>query len=171
MVQQVKIKVQPDQTVHFPNVCVHCLTPAIALLPLRKRMGRITRLIDVPLCDSCARIVNRQSGEEERLEKLGRIATGVVALGLLAAAFFIIPYEIELGIRLVSILAVAALGSLGTYLWFWRRREAAALPEKKAILAAAAMTNFSWRATTFAFTNENYAAQFSQLNEPLLMEI
>jgi hypothetical protein len=47
----------------------------------------------------------------------------------------------------------------------------AALPEKQAVRGSAKVTNFSWRATTFEFTNETFAERFEAMNESVLMEI
>jgi hypothetical protein len=45
------------------------------------------------------------------------------------------------------------------------------LPAKQAIGQAARLANFTWRATTFEFENEQFAEQFRALNEARLMEI
>jgi hypothetical protein len=46
----------------------------------------------------------------------------------------------------------------------------AAKPEKKAILASAQMVEFSWRAATFEFENEDFSDGFLELNQEKLME-
>lgn len=74
--QTIKIKARPDEIIRFPGLCVHCAQPGATPLRLKKRHGRITRLVDVPLCPDCAQELTRKSGEEERLEKMGWAAAG-----------------------------------------------------------------------------------------------
>ena len=77
MGQQVKVKVKAGQVVRFPGVCVHCASPAAEGMPVRKRIGRLTRLVDVPVCAACAQTLRRLSGEEERLQKIGYVVMGL----------------------------------------------------------------------------------------------
>ncbi|MCZ7674469.1 MAG: hypothetical protein M5U34_48760 [Chloroflexi bacterium] len=63
----IKIKVRARETMQFPGICVACAKPGASPLSLKKRRGRLTRIVDVPLCTDCAAEVRRQSGEEERL--------------------------------------------------------------------------------------------------------
>ncbi len=154
MTRRIKIKVRPQQTVSFPGICVHCSQPAPQTMTVRQRYGRITRLIDVPLCSRCAGELTRQSAEEERLQKMSWLLAGV--LGLLGLA--------------IALLVVGGLA--GTVLWGFRKPIAnAALPEKQAIRQSVTIEAFSWRATTFAFENALFADRFRELNAPRLMEI
>lgn len=168
---QIKIKVRPKQTVRFPGICVRCAQPAAKTMPLRRRLGRITRTIDVPLCSECRRELNRQSGDEERLGKIGRLAAG--GAFVMAAAFVLLltPAGISLLLRLLVALAAGMMLGQLTLLLFQRARQKAALPEKQAIRRSARIVTFSWRATTFEFVNPTFAERFEEMNESLLMDV
>jgi hypothetical protein len=45
----------------------------------------------------------------------------------------------------------------------------ATLPEKKTVLAAARITDFSWWSTTFEFGNDHFAERFVELNRTILI--
>jgi hypothetical protein len=166
----IKIKVRPKQTILFPGVCVHCAQPAAEKMPLRKRLGRITRTVDAPLCRDCCRELNRQSGDEERLGKIGRLAAGMVFVTAVAPTLLLIPAEIALLLRLLVALAAGMMLGQLALLLFQRAQQKAALPEKQAIRRSARIVTFSWRATTFEFANPTFAERFEAMNESLLME-
>jgi hypothetical protein len=168
---QIKIKVRPRNSIRLPGICVHCAQPAAGWMEVRKRIGRVTRLIKVPLCSRCAGELGRQSGEEERLQKIGRLVCGVLFLLALALLLLLTPDRLDFTLRLLIALSTAAGLSTVVYLWFRRARFLAARPEKKAIRNSAGIANFSWRATTFEFNNETFAKRFRDLNETLLMEV
>ena len=171
MNHQVKVKVRPNQPVHFPPLCVHCAQPAAAEMGLRRRIGRVTRLVDVPVCHDCHYELRRRSAEEERLQKIGWLVSVVLFLLVEAIALLLTPAGLGLGLRL---LLAALVGLIPASLVFWLFRRASAraeLPSKQAIRQSAAIANFSWRATTFEFDNENFAEQFRAMNEARLMEI
>jgi hypothetical protein len=171
MTRRIKIKVRPQQTVSFPGICVHCSQPAPETMTVRQRYGRITRLIDVPLCSRCAGELNRRSAEEERLQKISWVLAGVLGLLGLAIALLLTPAALSFGLRLLIALLVGG-GLAAVVLWGFRKPIAnAALPEKQAIRQSVAIEGFSWRATTFAFENDLFADKFSELNAPRLMEI
>ena len=140
-------------------------------MTLRQRYGRITRLIDVPLCSRCNGELHRRSADEERLQKISWLISGVLSLLGLAVALLLTPAALSFGLRLLIALLVS--GGLATaVLWGFRKPISnAALPEKQAIRQAVAIEGFSWRATTFAFENDLFADRFSELNAPRLMEI
>jgi hypothetical protein len=167
----VKVKIRPGHKLQFPGLCVHCARPATDWLPLRKRVGRQTRFIDVPLCGDCAAEVRRTSGDEERLQKIGRLTMGGAALLVLILMLILLPAGLPFILRLVVALALALSAAAGVRLVFQRPLAQAARPEKQAILASAEVVHFSWRATTFRFGNEQFAQRFVDLNETLLMEI
>ena len=171
MTRRVKIKVRPQQTIPFPGICVHCSQPAPETMTVRQRYGRITRMIDLPVCSRCAGELNRQSAEEERLQKISWLVSGVLFLLGLAVALLLTPAGLSFGLRLLIALLVG--GGLATaVLWGFRQPIAiAALPEKQAIQQSVAIEAFSWRATTFAFQNDLFADRFTELNAPRLMEI
>lgn len=171
MTRRIKIKVRPQQTVSFPGICVHCSQPAPETMTLRQRYGRITRIIDVPLCSRCAGELNRRSAEEERLQKISWLLAGVLGLLALAIALLLTPAALSFGLRLL--IALLAAGALAAgVLWSFRKPMAnAALPEKQAIRQSVAIEGFSWRTTTFAFENDLFADKFVELNAPRLMEI
>lgn len=171
MSHQVKIKVRPNQSVHFPPLCVHCAQPAVAKMELRRRIGRLTRMIDVPLCKECHYDLRRRSANEERLQKLGWLVSGVLFLLTIALALVFMPVEFGFGLR-VLLAALVALLLAGFVFWlFWRASNRAELPSKQAIRQSADIINFSWRAATFEFVNEKFAEQFRAMNEARLMEI
>ena len=168
---QIKIKVRPKQVVRFPSICVNCTQPAAETMPLRKRSGRITRMVDVPLCRDCRRELTRQSADEERLGKIGRLAAGAIFVVAAALVLLLTPGEIALLLRLLVALALGlVLGQL-TLLLFQRAQQNAALPEKQAIRQSAGIIGFSWRATTFEFVNQAFAERFEAMNESLLMDV
>jgi hypothetical protein len=171
MDHQVKIKVRPNQPIHFPPLCVHCAQPAVAKMGLRRRIGRITRMVDVPLCKECHYELRRRSAEEERLQKIGWLVSGVLFLLVVAFALIFTPVEFGFGLRLL-LAAFVALLLAGCVFWlFWRASARVELPSKQAIRQSADIANFSWRATTFEFDNETFADQFRKMNETQLMEI
>ena len=171
MTRRVKIKVRPQQSITFPGICVHCSQPAPETMTLRQRYGRITRLIDVPLCSRCAGELQRRSADEERLQKISWLVSGVLFLLGLAITLLLTPAALSFGLRLLIALLVGG-GLVAAVLWGFRKPIAdAALPEKQAIRAAVAIDAFSWRATTFAFENDLFADRFTELNGPRLMEI
>jgi hypothetical protein len=167
---RVKVKVRPGQSIRFPGVCANCLEPAGEQMRLRKRLGRLTREIDVPLCAACSEIVQRRSGEEERLERLGRVAAGAAGLVVALLLFLLIPGGLP-GLRLVIAVGGGAAAGLAVLGFFTRRREAAVLPAKQVVLNAARVADFSWRATTFDFRSADFARRFRELNEARLMEL
>ncbi|MEJ2746541.1 MAG: hypothetical protein P8183_01275 [Anaerolineae bacterium] len=167
---QIKIKVRPQQTVRFPGICVNCAQPAAEKMSLRKRLGRITRTIDVPLCRDCRRELSRQSGDEERLEKIGRLAAGLVLVLAVILVLLLSPGVTAWPLRLLVALALGIVLAQVTLLLFQRARQNAALPEKQAIRQSARIVTFSWRATTFEFVNQTFAERFETMNESLLMD-
>lgn len=170
MSQTVKIKVRANQSVQFPALCVHCAHPSKASLGLKKRIGRITRQIDVPLCDDCRGQLRRLSGEEERVQKLGRLMAGLLFVLTLAIALLTTPAGLSLTLRLLISFSLALFLAEIALVWSGKVRRQAALPVKQAIYESASIQTFSWRATTFLFENEIFCESFKALNESLLME-
>ena len=167
---QVKVKIRPKQHLQFPTVCVHCGQAAPASMPIRKRIGRTTRRIDVPLCNDCVHQIQRQSGDEERLQKIGLLVTTAVFLLTTAILLLIIPSGLNFILRLLTSLLISAGLGFGVYTFFRRSIRNAALPEKKAILQSAQIETFSWRATTFSFENDLFTERFVDINKSFLME-
>lgn len=167
----IKIKVRPKQTILFPGICVNCGQPAAERMALRKRLGRITRTVDVPLCSDCRRELNRQSGDEERFSKIGRLAAGGVFVVAAVLTLLLTPAGIALLLRLLVALAAGMMLGQLTLLLFRRAQQKAALPEKQAIRRSARIVTFSWRATTFEFVNPTFAERFETMNESLLMDV
>jgi hypothetical protein len=125
--------------------------------------------VEVPLCAVCGEQLRRRSGEEERWQKIGWVLTAVSPLILLPLTLLLTPTALPFWLRLLISLSVANLGGWAAWSFSQRQQQQAALPEKKAVLNAARINAFSWRATTFAFTNATFAEQFRSLNESLLM--
>jgi hypothetical protein len=168
---QVKIKVRPQKTVRFPGLCVHCDQPAVETMRIRKRIGRITRLIDVPICTACAVQLRRKSADEERLQKTRLLVSGVLFLLALTLTLLLTPPALTFGLRFLIALSAAAAIALIVTILFQRAIYQAVLPEKQAIRRSAQIIDFSWRATTFAFQGEAFTERFKSMNTPLLMEI
>lgn len=171
MSQRLKVKVRPGGTIQFPGICVHCSQPANERLRLEKRTGRIIRLIDVPVCVNCSGELKRKSGEEERMERLGRASAVAIAVLVLIVALLALPAGLHLVLRLALSLLAALLCSIAVWNIFKRKSQNAIRAEKKAILESARLSEFSWRATTFEFDNDAFAEGVAELNEPLLMEL
>ena len=167
---QVKVKVSAKQPVQLPGRCVHCYQPASEWLAIEKRNGRLTRMVDMPLCANCARISRQRSGEEERLVRLGLFLGGFAFFITLAATVFLTPAMLGIGLRALFGLAAALLVAGLLFMGCKQASRRAISPEKKAVLDAAQIRDFSWRTTTFAFQNDAFAAQFKELNQSLLME-
>ncbi|HET6445732.1 MAG TPA: hypothetical protein VFI27_14250 [candidate division Zixibacteria bacterium] len=166
----VKVKVRPGGRVRFPGFCVHCSQPAVEVMALSRRSGRRTRSIDVPLCANCFRELRLESGEEERLRRLGRAASVGVSLVVAILAFLLLNALLSFLIALLAAPPLGLIAGLGTRHYSRRKRLEAARPEKKAILASARMVEFSWRAATFEFENEDFSDRFLELNQEKLME-
>jgi len=167
--RQVKIKVRPHEIMRFPGICVHCAHPASEKLQLQKRSGRTIRQIDVPLCEKCAKQLGRESGEEERLQKLSRLLTAIAVVVTLLIVLLAMSGTV-LWLRAILALLLGA-GVAGIVTWLFRSAiSKAALPEKKAILQSAQLETFSWRTTTFLFFNETFVERFEELNKSLLVE-
>lgn len=168
---QVKIKIRPQETVTFPGICVHCAQPAATTMLIHKRISRITRRIDIPVCLDCAAQLQRKSLEEEQLGRLQLPVGGLALLVTFVAVLIALPPGIALWAR-GSLALLAAAAVTAVFLTIFRyKTQSAYLPEKRAVLNAARIQNFSWRATTFAFENEEFKRRFVAINEPLLMEI
>lgn len=167
----VKIKIRPDQLVTFPTICVHCNQPAPQLMRIQKRISRTIRLIDVPICADCHRILQTKSVEEEQLSRLQWLVAGFALLVTWTAVLIALPPELQFGGRALLSLLVAAGATAVVLALFRYKMRAAITPEKQALRQAARIETFSWRATTFAFENEQFKQQFAQINEPLVMEI
>ena len=171
MTRLIKIKVRPQQTIQFPGICVHCSQPATETMTVRQRIGRITRIIQLPLCQRCATELTRQSADEERLTKISWLVSGVLFLLGLAITLLLIPTMLTFSLRLLVAIFVGA-GLVTAVLYGFRKPIAnAALPEKQAIRQSVTIETFSWRATTFAFENDRFADRFTELNASRLMEI
>lgn len=170
MSQRIKVKVQPNESLRFPGLCVNCDQPAPESMLVQARDGQTIRQIDVPLCNRCAGVLKRESAQEERLRKLSWPVIGLSAFLLMAIIYFLIPASIGFWPGLFLVL----LAGLITAAIIWRVFRGlifrAALPEKKAIRQAARIESFSRWATTLVFTNESFSQQFIELNESLLME-
>ena len=166
----IKVKVRPKQTIRFPGICVHCTQPATESMQLKKRMGRATRLIQVPLCEPCAHTLQRRSADEERWQKIGLLISGTVGLLILAIGLLFTPVAWGMGLRLLLAFGVSAVVVTAVIALTRIQQKRVMLPEKQAILNAAHIETFSWRATTFEFHNQTFLERFKTINESSLME-
>ncbi len=170
MALRVKLEMQPDELLFFPPQCLNCGREPQGAIRLRKRRGRVTREIEAPLCDDCQRELRRLSGDEERWLRLGRFF-GALAFVLSAALFLLgLPSWLPLWPRVLAALLLAAGAGLLTLHYFRRESHSKARPQKLAVQNAARLEDFSWRATTFLFENEEYGRQFVELNRHRLLE-
>jgi len=167
---QVKVKVQPGQTIQFPGICAYCALPAADSMQIRKRMGRVTRLIKIPICAACAQKVRRRSGEEERWHKIGLLLLAVFSLIALAIGLLLTPVAWPFGLRLGLALLIAAVVGTAVFILVNIQQNRAASSEKQTIRHAARIATFSWRTTTFDFTNDAFTERFIKINESMLME-
>jgi hypothetical protein len=170
MGQRVKIKVRVNQPVHFPGLCVNCARPAAERMGIRRRIGRTTRFIDVPLCGDCHQQLKSQSFDEQRLQRLSRLVGALTLSLVLALSLLLTTSAMDLILRVPVALFVALVATKLVLMFFERARREAALPAKQAIYDSAQVAAFSWRATVFKFSNEVFAERFRDLNEYLLME-
>lgn len=171
MTNQVKVKVKAGQKVVFPAGCIHCTTLATEKLRLRKRLGRVTRRIDVPLCADCLRELNRLSGDEERWRKISWLVTGLVAVVAAVIGLGLSPAGWVMPVRAIVALLLGLFFVRLTFAFFQRHTLQYARPEKQAIRSSAKIITFSWRATTFQFTNSDFLARFKALNGSRLMDL
>lgn len=169
MSRAVRVKVRPGQPLRFPAQCVYCGAAAEPVLRLRRRIGRVTREVSVPLCANCQKEVQRLSFDEERWLKQGWLAAGLAALVLLVGLLLFLPALLPFAFRLLLAWAMGALAAVAVISEFRRRSLSRARPEKQVVLAAARLEEFSWRAMTFVFADEAFARRFAELNEPHLM--
>jgi len=170
MSRQIKIKVRPNETLRFPDLCVNCSSPAVDRLAISQRSGRTVRQVDVPLCDQCASQLRRESGEEERMRKLSWLVAAISAVFVALIALLLLPASIAFWLRLLFSLIGAVIVVVIVRRLFQGIIYRAALPEKSAVRESAKLESFSWRTATFVFTNESFVDRFIDLNEPLLIE-
>lgn len=169
MAERVQIQVQAGETVSFPAVCVNCAGPAEMGMLLKQKNGRTYREIEVPLCTQCAAVLKRQSGEEERLVKLRRLAAGFLGAASALLLLLIIPGEPPSWLRALLALLVGGLIAALAFTLFKPAIARAATAEKKAVLAAARLESFSWRSTTFVFNDQTFADRFKTMNKSSLI--
>lgn len=139
-------------------------------MAISKRNGRQLREVDVPLCAACMQRLDQQSGEEERLVKISRLATAVTFLSLVILVLLVTAVGMGLWLRLLLALPIAAGAAYLVYRAFQSSIRNAALDGTKAVRDSAQIEAFSWRATTFTFTNETFTERFTELNHEFIME-
>ncbi len=137
---------------------------------LKKRIGRKTRMIHVPLCDECFQQLNQLSGREEQLRKLGRLLSALTFILVLAFTLLLTPAGMDLILRIFISLFLGLVFTEIVLIIFKRAENKVALPEKLEIYDSAHIKEFSWRATTFEFANDFFVEQFKNLNGSFLME-
>jgi hypothetical protein len=166
---QVKIKVCANQAVRFPGICTHCAHPAMELLPIKKRIGQITRVINVPLCHTCAHLLQRRSGAEEWYRRIGLFVTVGFSLFVVAIGLLVTPAQLAFVFRLCVALGIAMLGGTAILFIFHTLSHRAILPEKQAILNTAHIVTFTRRTTTFSFSNQAFHERFVSINNSLVI--
>jgi hypothetical protein len=168
MSRQLIIKIGPNETMRFPNLCTNCANPATKSRQLSQREGHLRRQVEVPLCAQCARQLAKKSAAEERLRKQSWLFAVVVAVVVFLAALFIFP---GFWLRLLLAILLALLAGAIVMRLFRPAIARAALPQKKAVLESAQLESFNWRSATFKFDNETFIERFIELNEPLILEM
>jgi hypothetical protein len=127
--QTIKIKIDPNETMRFPGVCVHCTCPATESMVLEKKEGRTIRQVDVPLCDKCAPQLRRQSAAEERLQKLSRLLS-IVAGVATALTVFLLMAGFAIWLRLPGALL---LGLVAAVFVTWLFRPLLSFPTRSSL--------------------------------------
>lgn len=101
---------------------------------------------------------------------MGLLFGGLTLLvGWLVLAF-LLPGWLSLTWRLLLALTLAATAGAVVFFYFRRASAQHARPEKKAILNAARLRDFSWRTTTLEFDDDSFAERFAALNEARVVE-
>lgn len=171
MAQKIRLQVTAGETLRFPQICVNCSRPAASEMVLRKRRGRVTREIAVPLCTDCRQELERLSFEEERWRRFGWLFGGVTLFVTWVVLLFLLPGWLGLGLRLFLGLLLALAAAAAVFFYCRKVSVRYARPEKKAILEAGRLCDFSWRFTTFEFNDDSFAERFRALNETKLTEV
>ncbi len=171
MSQIVKVKIRPEGSLKFAAICSNCGQPTDDRMAIARRKGTVTRIIDIPICDTCLADASRRSWAEERLSLVGRLASALVFAGFFVGGYFLLPEALQLWLRLLTAGILAMLVGIGTLGIFKQRSAEMARPEKKAVLSAVQIEDFSWRATTFRFRRKDAAEKFAQLNQDSLMTV
>ena len=148
----------------LPGRLCPCGQPAETALPPAAPSGRVTRGVDVPLCDDCQQEVRRLSGDEEAGG--ARLAGRGLAFLIFSWCSFSCCRLVSGGATFLLPLGVAALtagastpsstattcNTPGQEAGYPRRRPAC---------------GFSWRTMTLAFADEAYARQFADKRIPI----
>jgi hypothetical protein len=171
MAQKIKVQVTAGESLRFPQICVNCSRPATTEMALRKRRGRVTREIAVPLCSDCKQELERLSFEEERWYRFGWLFGGLTLIVVWIVLLLLLPAWLGFGLRLLLGLLLAMGAAAAVFLYCRKVSVQHARPEKKAILEAARLCDFSWRFTTFEFNDDSFAERFKALNETKLTEV
>lgn len=171
MSQLVKVKIRPEGNLKFAAICSNCGQPTDDSMAISRRKGTVTRIIDVPMCDNCLASASRRSWAEERLSLVGRLASVLFFIGFFVGGYIFLPEALQLWLRLLTAGILAMLVGIGIFGIFRQRSAEMARPEKKAVLSAVQIYDFSWRATTFRFRRKDVAGKFTELNQEHLMPV
>ena len=122
----------------------------------------------MPLCAECAALLQRSSGDEERLGKLRRVSAGLAGGGAGLDLFTASApkYRVLDSPLLALLLGGAAAG------WFFTIQTIelpGRLRRRNGRCAGGELEDFTSRSATFVFANETFAEQFKEQNESLLM--
>jgi hypothetical protein len=165
MDQRLILRVRPGESVRFPNRCIACGGPPQERLTLKKRHGQLTRKVEVPLCGDCARQLSRRSGEEERRLRVVRIVSAITGLFVLIILTLtgLEPLWLRLTVAFIGATIAAALAHHSGMRWVSKAK----LPEKRAVLEAVQITDFSWRDMTLVFENPAIFNEVRELNSEI----
>ena len=89
---------------------------------------------------------------------------------VLFAFYLVLPPNLPGLLRWLVALSGSLLITAVIFKFMQHKIKETILPEKQAVLAAAQIETFSWRATTFTFENDAFSKRFKEMNELLLME-
>ena len=164
------VKIQGDRATFPGNACVHCLRPATHEVPIIKVKGYFVRKVAVPFCDDCTALRLRKSRRQVLFERAA-VANSIL-LALTAGAWMYAFASSEQvfrgeagwawGLLLGVLVALIVFGTMYLLIRPWARRFRS--PETRAALRTVTIEDFDWETTTLEFADEEYAAQFAQVN-------
>jgi hypothetical protein len=109
----------PLKQIHFPSICVVCLSPAVKRYPIQQifTYGRTSHTIsvDVPMCEAHFAAASYKSPAEKAMGCLG-IVFGILA-GISAAILLFLRWQGSGG--LILKLALGALFGFGMFVLVW----------------------------------------------------
>ena len=164
------VRIQGDHATFPGNACVYCLRPATHEVPIIKVKGYVVRRVAVPFCDGCDALRMHKSRRQVLFERAAVANSILLALAAGAWMYSFASSEQVFhgrtgwvwGLLLGVLVALIVFGTMYLLVRPWARRFRS--PETRAALRTVTIADFDWETTTLEFADENYAAQFSQVN-------